>query len=89
MEALNEVNHHIRNALQALAFTAGALKGTKEGAIISESIQRIQWALPKCCRRSNPTTSRSRAAHASGMPCAATSSLASSPPDYSTVCFAV
>jgi len=45
MEALNEVNHHIRNALQALVFTEGALKGTKEGATVSESIQRIQWAL--------------------------------------------
>ena len=45
MEALDEVNHHIRNALQALVFTEGALKGTKEGAIVSESIQRIQWAL--------------------------------------------
>jgi hypothetical protein len=45
MEALNEVNHHIRNALQALAFTEGALKGTKEGVTVSESIQRIQWAL--------------------------------------------
>ena len=45
MEALNEVNHHIRNALQALAFSAGALQGTKEGVTVSESIQRIQWAL--------------------------------------------
>lgn len=45
MEALNEVNHHIRNALQALAFTEGALKGTKEGAVVNESIKRIQWAL--------------------------------------------
>lgn len=45
MEALNEVNHHIRNALQALAFTEGALKGTKEGVTVSESVQRIQWAL--------------------------------------------
>jgi hypothetical protein len=44
-EALNEVNHHIRNALQSLAFAAGTLKDRKEGDTISEAITRIQWAL--------------------------------------------
>lgn len=44
-EALNEVNHHIRNALQSLAFAAGSLKNRKEGDAISEAITRIQWAL--------------------------------------------
>jgi uncharacterized integral membrane protein len=55
MEALNEVNHHIRNALQAMAFTEGALKGTKEGAVVSESIQRIQWALLEVLPKVEPT----------------------------------
>ena len=55
MEALNEVNHHIRNALQALAFTEGALKGTKEGVTVSESIQRIQWALLEVLPKVEPT----------------------------------
>jgi 4-amino-4-deoxy-L-arabinose transferase-like glycosyltransferase len=55
MEALNEVNHHIRNALQALAFTAGALQGTKEGVTVSESIQRIQWALLEVLPKVEPT----------------------------------
>lgn len=54
LEALNEVNHHIRNALQALAFTAGALKGTKDGATISEAIQRIQWALHEVLPKVEP-----------------------------------
>lgn len=44
-ETLNEVNHHIRNALQSLAFAAGTLKNRKEGDAISEAITRIQWAL--------------------------------------------
>lgn len=44
-EALNEVNHHIRNALQSLAFAAGTLKDRKESGAISEAITRIQWAL--------------------------------------------
>jgi hypothetical protein len=55
MEALNEVNHHIRNALQALAFTEGALKGTKEGVTVSESIQRIQWALLEVLPKVEPS----------------------------------
>jgi hypothetical protein len=54
MAAMNEVNHHIRNALQALAFTAGALKGTKDGATISEAIQRIQWALHEVLPKVEP-----------------------------------
>ena len=55
MAALNEVNHHIRNALQALAFTAGALQGTKEGVTVNESIQRIQWALLEVLPKVEPT----------------------------------
>ncbi len=55
MDALDEVNHHVRNALQALSFTAGALQGTKEGATVSESIQRIQWALLEVLPKVEPT----------------------------------
>jgi hypothetical protein len=55
MEALNEVNHHIRNALQSLAFTAGALKGTKDADAISEAILRIQWALHEVLPKVEPT----------------------------------
>jgi hypothetical protein len=47
MEALSEVNHNIRNALQSLAFAAGSLKNRRapENEAITEAIQRIQWAL--------------------------------------------
>lgn len=55
LEAMNEVNHHIRNALQSLAFTAGALKGTKDGEAITEAIQRIQWALHEVLPKVEPT----------------------------------
>jgi hypothetical protein len=54
LAAMNEVNHHIRNALQSLAFTAGALKGTKDGDTISEAIQRIQWALHEVLPKVEP-----------------------------------
>jgi signal transduction histidine kinase len=55
MEALQEVNHHIRNALQALAFAAGALQERKESAAINEAILRIQWALSELLPRVEPT----------------------------------
>jgi hypothetical protein len=55
LEALNEVNHHIRNALQALTFTAATMKGTKDGAAISEAIERIQWALLEVLPRVEPS----------------------------------
>lgn len=54
MEALQEVNHHIRNALQALSFTAGALQGTKEAATVTEAIRRIQWALAEVLPKIEP-----------------------------------
>ncbi len=55
MEALNEVNHHIRNALQALAFASGTLKDRKEAAAINDAILRIQWALSEVLPRVEPT----------------------------------
>jgi ABC-type multidrug transport system fused ATPase/permease subunit len=55
LEALNEVNHHVRNALQSLAFTSAALKGSKESAAISEAIQRIQFALLEILPKVEPT----------------------------------
>ena len=54
MEALQEVNHHIRNALQALAFAAAALKDRKESAAISDAIARIHWALSEVLPRVEP-----------------------------------
>ena len=54
MDALQEVNHHIRNALQSLAFTQGALQGTKEEVNIKEAIQRIQWALAEVLPKVEP-----------------------------------
>ncbi len=55
MQALDEVNHHIRNALQALAFASGALKDRKESAAINDAILRIQWALSEVLPRVEPT----------------------------------
>ncbi len=57
MEALGEVNHHIRNALQSLAFSAGSLQNRREpeSQDISEAIQRIQWALLEILPKVEPS----------------------------------
>ena len=55
LEALDEVNHHIRNALQTLSFTSAAMKGTPDEKNISEAVARIQWALLEVLPRVEPT----------------------------------
>ena len=55
IDTLNEVNHHIRNALQAIAFSLGALKGHEEAPKISEAMGRIQWVLRELLPKLEPT----------------------------------
>ena len=55
IEALNEVNHHIRNALQSIAFSTASLKNRKEGDEVSEAIARIQWTLHEVLPKVEPT----------------------------------
>jgi hypothetical protein len=55
MEALNEVNHHIRNALQSIAFSTASLKDRKEGNEISEAMARIQWTLHEVLPKVEPS----------------------------------
>jgi ABC-type Fe3+-siderophore transport system permease subunit len=55
MEALNEANHHIRNALQALAFAAGSLKDREEADDINQAITRIRWTLLEVLPKLEPT----------------------------------
>jgi hypothetical protein len=44
IRVIAEMNHHVRNALQAIAFSPYADKA-KQIQLIDESAQRIQWAL--------------------------------------------
>ncbi len=55
LEALNEVNHHVRNALQALSFAAATLQGAKEREAVAEAIHRIQWALSDVLPKVEPS----------------------------------
>lgn len=57
MATLQEVNHHVRNALQHLAFAAGSLNSRQEpeGEAVSEAIRRIHWALREVLPKVEPT----------------------------------
>ena len=52
---LNEVNHHIRNALQAIAFSLGAMKDHEEAPKISDAMGRIRWVLRELLPKLEPT----------------------------------
>lgn len=51
---ISEMNHHIRNALQVISFSAQSSK-TKEVAEITEAVDRIQWALREVLPKVEPT----------------------------------
>jgi len=55
IETLNEANHHIRNALQAIAFSLAALKDHKEVPQISKAMHRIHWVLRAVLPKVEPT----------------------------------
>ncbi len=55
IETLNEANHHIRNALQAIAFSLGSLKDHKEAPQISNAMSRIQWVLRSILPKVEPS----------------------------------
>ena len=45
LQKLAEMNHHVRNALQVLAYYASQTEDTRAARLIKESIQRIEWTL--------------------------------------------
>lgn len=45
LEKLAEMNHHVRNALQVLAYYASMTEDSRASKLIKESIQRIEWTL--------------------------------------------
>src|SRR5690348_3867887 len=55
IDTLNEANHHIRNALQAIAFSLGSLKDHKEAPQISNAMSRIQWVLRSILPKVEPS----------------------------------
>lgn len=45
MQVISEMNHHIRNALQAICLTAESTQNQRCIGVISESVDRIEWTL--------------------------------------------
>jgi hypothetical protein len=45
LRTIAEMNHHIRNALQVIAYASAASDKTQSVELISQSVERIEWAL--------------------------------------------
>jgi hypothetical protein len=45
LQKLADMNHHVRNALQVLAYYATQTEDSRAAKLIKESIQRIEWTL--------------------------------------------
>jgi uncharacterized membrane protein YpjA len=45
MAVITAMNHHVRNALQAILYSPYAKEQTEQIKVIQDSVDRIQWAL--------------------------------------------
>ena len=45
MQVISEMNHHIRNALEAISLTTNSIQNQECVRVISESVDRIDWTL--------------------------------------------
>ena len=53
-QVISEINHHVRNALMAIAASADLSQNQECSRIISESVYRIDWALREILPRTQP-----------------------------------
>jgi hypothetical protein len=51
LETIAEMNHHVRNALQVVAFYGIKCDDNQAGKLINESIARIEWTLKEVLPR--------------------------------------
>lgn len=54
MQVISEMNHHIRNALAAISMSTESLENQQCMRTISESVDRIEWALREILLRQKP-----------------------------------
>ncbi len=54
MQVISEMNHHIRNALTAIALTAESTENQQCIRVISDSVDHIEWALREILLRRKP-----------------------------------
>lgn len=62
MQVIAEMNHHIRNALTPISLSATASENAQLVAIISDAIDRIDWALREILPRELPLPTMQREA---------------------------
>ncbi|MFZ0284258.1 MAG: hypothetical protein WAL32_03440 [Terriglobales bacterium] len=62
VQVISEMNHHIRNALMTIAASTELSQNQERMRVISESVNRIDWALREILPRKQPLpeTERSR-----------------------------
>jgi signal transduction histidine kinase len=56
MQVIAEVNHHIRNALAPISLSVDAIENRQLISIISDGVDRIDWALREVLPRELPLT---------------------------------
>lgn len=54
MQVISEMNHHIRNALAAISLSTDTIQNQQCIHVISESVDRIDWALREILLRRKP-----------------------------------
>jgi signal transduction histidine kinase len=60
VQVIAEMNHHIRNALAAISLSTDMIKNQQSIRVISESVDRIEWALREVLTRSQPLRAEDR-----------------------------
>jgi signal transduction histidine kinase len=58
MQAISEMNHHIRNALGAISPTTDSIQNQECVRVISESVDRIEWTLREVRLRRKPISEK-------------------------------
>lgn len=54
MQVIAEMNHHIRNALTPVSLSVDAIDNQQLNRVISEAVNRIEWALREILPRETP-----------------------------------
>jgi signal transduction histidine kinase len=54
VQVIAALNHHIRNALAAISFSTDSIQNQQSIEVISQSVDRIEWALREVLPRSHP-----------------------------------
>jgi len=60
LQVISEINHHIRNALMAISASADLTSDERCLRLISESVERIDWALREILPREQPLPEEAR-----------------------------